>query len=129
MQWRTSVSVGKLELVPDEKLHKCPECRRTFCSMNAMKRHRQSKHVTLMDSYVCALCSACFKTKWSLSTHKSKYHRGQNTSTGGTVVLGDTTASKPSAGTGTGADSSKRQAGATTMVTRIKTRATSTEGA
>uniref|UniRef100_A0A182WCZ6 BTB domain-containing protein n=1 Tax=Anopheles minimus TaxID=112268 RepID=A0A182WCZ6_9DIPT len=74
------MTVERVEHGSDEKLHKCPECRRTFCSINAMKRHRQAKHLELPFSYECAMCDARFKTKWSLSTHKSKYHRGQNIS-------------------------------------------------
>uniref|UniRef100_A0A182MLR6 BTB domain-containing protein n=1 Tax=Anopheles culicifacies TaxID=139723 RepID=A0A182MLR6_9DIPT len=73
-----SVSVEKERLRSDAKLHKCPDCRLPFCSINAMKRHRQAKHLELSSSYECAMCDARFKTKWSLSTHKSKYHRGQN---------------------------------------------------
>uniref|UniRef100_A0A182N4Y9 BTB domain-containing protein n=1 Tax=Anopheles dirus TaxID=7168 RepID=A0A182N4Y9_9DIPT len=68
------------EPTSDEKPHKCPDCRRTFCSMNALKRHRQCKHQALLHSYRCAQCDARFKTKWSLSTHKSKYHRVSNAS-------------------------------------------------
>uniref|UniRef100_A0A182LYA4 C2H2-type domain-containing protein n=1 Tax=Anopheles culicifacies TaxID=139723 RepID=A0A182LYA4_9DIPT len=108
----------KIEVVSDEKLHKCPECRRTFCSMNAMKRHRQAKHFALQDSYVCAVCDARFKTKWSLSTHKSKYHRSQTTT--GTIEIGDspiTTKTTPKRTTTT----------TSATATRIKTRRSSTE--
>lgn len=43
--------------------------------MNAMKRHKLAKHSEHKVSYSCVMCNAVFKTKWSLSTHKSKYHR------------------------------------------------------
>ncbi|XP_040172780.1 protein abrupt-like isoform X1 [Anopheles arabiensis] len=107
------VSLQKIEIVSDEKLHKCPECRRTFCSMNAMKRHRQAKHFALQDSYVCAMCEARFKTKWSLSTHKSKYHRGQTTT--GTIEAERHVVIK------TTQNQLKKNASGT-IVTRIKTR-------
>lgn len=44
---------------------------------------------------MCAFCEARFKTKWSLSTHKSKYHRGQST----TIII--RTNEQDSAGIGT----------------------------
>uniref|UniRef100_A0A4Y0BJE5 BTB domain-containing protein n=1 Tax=Anopheles funestus TaxID=62324 RepID=A0A4Y0BJE5_ANOFN len=114
------VSVEKLELVSNDKPHKCPECRRTFCSMNAMKRHRQAKHFASQDSYVCIMCAARFKTKWSLSTHKSKYHRSQNAT--GTVEIADNTVA-----TNKATNASKRRHPAGTTVTRIKTRFSSSE--
>ncbi|XP_053665097.1 protein abrupt [Anopheles marshallii] len=114
-------SMEKLLVVSDEKLHKCPECRRTFCSMNAMKRHRQAKHFALQDSYVCAMCDARFKTKWSLSTHKSKYHRSQTTT--GTIETGDSTVATA---TKTASNTQKRHTTAT-MVTRVKTLRVTTE--
>uniref|UniRef100_A0A182W5Y1 C2H2-type domain-containing protein n=1 Tax=Anopheles minimus TaxID=112268 RepID=A0A182W5Y1_9DIPT len=111
----------KIEVASEEKLHKCPECRRTFCSMNAMKRHRQAKHFALQDSYVCAMCDARFKTKWSLSTHKSKYHRSQNTS--GTVEPIDSTVAPK-----TTPNTAKRSTATTgAMTTRVKARRLSTE--
>ncbi|KAL1400002.1 hypothetical protein pipiens_007789 [Culex pipiens pipiens] len=58
-----------------KQFHTCSECHRQFCSMNAMKRHKLAKHGDNKVSYSCAMCNAIFKTKWSLSTHKSKYHR------------------------------------------------------
>ncbi|XP_058823600.1 longitudinals lacking protein, isoforms H/M/V-like isoform X2 [Topomyia yanbarensis] len=58
-----------------KQLHTCTECHRQFCSMNAMKRHKLAKHGDNKVSYSCVMCNAVFKTKWSLSTHKSKYHR------------------------------------------------------
>uniref|UniRef100_A0A2M4AIN9 Uncharacterized protein n=1 Tax=Anopheles triannulatus TaxID=58253 RepID=A0A2M4AIN9_9DIPT len=73
------VTMDTIGLGNQNKIYNCPECRRTFCSTNAMKRHQQAKHSNTQTSYVCAFCEARFKTKWSLSTHKSKYHRGQST--------------------------------------------------
>ncbi|XP_055594616.1 longitudinals lacking protein, isoforms H/M/V-like isoform X3 [Uranotaenia lowii] len=58
-----------------KQMHRCSECYRQFCSMNAMKRHKLAKHGDNKVSYSCVMCNAVFKTKWSLSTHKSKYHR------------------------------------------------------
>uniref|UniRef100_A0A182YH22 C2H2-type domain-containing protein n=1 Tax=Anopheles stephensi TaxID=30069 RepID=A0A182YH22_ANOST len=124
----------KIELVSEKMLHKCPECRRTFCSMNAMKRHRQAKHFAMQDSYVCAMCDARFKTKWSLSTHKSKYHRGQSTA-GGAIETGDGGSATAAAKTPAAAQqqrspvaAQKRQAARPSMP-RIKTRPPSTEDA
>ncbi|XP_035896116.1 protein abrupt-like isoform X2 [Anopheles stephensi] len=128
------VRMEKIELVSEKMLHKCPECRRTFCSMNAMKRHRQAKHFAMQDSYVCAMCDARFKTKWSLSTHKSKYHRGQSTA-GGAIETGDGGSATAAAKTPAAAQqqrspvaAQKRQAARPSMP-RIKTRPPSTEDA
>uniref|UniRef100_A0A2M4BHZ0 Uncharacterized protein n=1 Tax=Anopheles marajoara TaxID=58244 RepID=A0A2M4BHZ0_9DIPT len=74
------VSMYTIELGSQNKLYKCPECRRSFSSANAMKRHHQAKHSSIQTSFICPICEARFKTTWSLSTHKSKYHRGQSTS-------------------------------------------------
>ncbi|XP_050083153.1 broad-complex core protein isoforms 1/2/3/4/5-like isoform X1 [Anopheles aquasalis] len=89
------VSMDTIGLGNQNKLYKCPECRRSFCSTNAMKRHQQAKHSSTQTSFMCAFCEARFKTKWSLSTHKSKYHRGQST----TIII--RTNEQDSAGTGT----------------------------
>ncbi|XP_052863759.1 longitudinals lacking protein, isoforms H/M/V-like isoform X2 [Anopheles cruzii] len=141
------VSLEKIEITTEDKLYKCPECRRSFCSTNAMKRHRQAKHTNSQVSFMCALCDARFKTKWSLSTHKSKYHRGQSTSftirsTDGAssaatieVVTGEsaTGSSAPSGAsgptsakilktdhTGTSSQEAQKRASSGGMVTRIK---------
>uniref|UniRef100_A0A2M4BI52 Uncharacterized protein n=1 Tax=Anopheles marajoara TaxID=58244 RepID=A0A2M4BI52_9DIPT len=74
------VSMYTIELGSQNKLYKCPECRRSVSSANAMKRHHQAKHSSTQTSFICPICEARFKTTWSLSTHKSKYHRGQSTS-------------------------------------------------
>jgi NMD protein affecting ribosome stability and mRNA decay len=59
--------------------------------MNAMKRHQLSKHNDQKTTFVCSICNAVFKTKWSMSTHKSKYHREKtlllDTQTGATVQV------------------------------------------
>ncbi|XP_052900366.1 modifier of mdg4-like [Anopheles moucheti] len=119
------VTLEKIELMGDEKVHKCPECRRTFCSINAMKRHRQAKHLELSTSYACAKCDARFKTKWSLSTHKSKYHRGQNVSgtSGGEQQRADNT---PGEIKNTSPTTQKRHTTGT-MLTRVKARRLSSE--
>ncbi|XP_053669123.1 transcription factor GAGA-like [Anopheles marshallii] len=119
------VTLEKIELMGDEKVHKCPECRRTFCSINAMKRHRQAKHLELPTSYACAKCDARFKTKWSLSTHKSKYHRGQNVS--GTSGGDARTDNTPGEIKNTSPTTQKRHTTSGTMLTRVKARRLSSE--
>ncbi|XP_049291895.1 protein bric-a-brac 1-like [Anopheles funestus] len=112
-------SMDKIDLMTDEKPYKCPECRRTFCSINAMKRHRQAKHLELSSSYECAMCDARFKTKWSLSTHKSKYHRGQTvpgTSSGETRTDNATDTTKNTS------PAAEKRPTIGTMLTRVKTR-------
>lgn len=53
----------------------CKECQRTFTSASALRRHVMSKHSNLDVKYQCNVCSMSYKTKWSLSTHISRYHR------------------------------------------------------
>ncbi|XP_063706735.1 zinc finger and BTB domain-containing protein 44-like isoform X3 [Culicoides brevitarsis] len=53
----------------------CKECNRTFTSASALRRHTMSKHSNIGVKYQCNVCSMSYKTKWSLSTHISRYHR------------------------------------------------------
>lgn len=53
----------------------CKECQRTFTSASALRRHIMSKHSNIGVKYQCNVCSMSYKTKWSLSTHISRYHR------------------------------------------------------
>lgn len=53
----------------------CKECQRTFTSASALRRHTMSKHSDIGVKYQCNVCSMSYKTKWSLSTHISRYHR------------------------------------------------------
>lgn len=74
-QTKANLLQGSSVSVEQKQLHTCSACQRQFCSMNAMKRHTLAKHGDNKVSYSCIMCNAIFKTKWSLSTHKSKYHR------------------------------------------------------
>ncbi|XP_050082928.1 broad-complex core protein isoforms 1/2/3/4/5-like [Anopheles aquasalis] len=87
------VSMDTMGLNNENERNKCSECRRSFCSASALKRHQQAKHSSIQTLFTCALCEARFKTKWSLSTHKSKYHRGQSA----TIII--RTSEQDSAGT------------------------------
>lgn len=53
----------------------CQLCARKFTSHAALKRHTESKHTHSNINYVCNVCDKSFKTKWSLSTHTSRFHR------------------------------------------------------
>lgn len=50
-------------------------CTRKFTSNAALKRHTESKHSGNLVSFLCIVCKKSFKTKWSLSTHTSRFHR------------------------------------------------------
>ncbi|XP_012282750.1 broad-complex core protein isoforms 1/2/3/4/5-like [Orussus abietinus] len=54
----------------------CPYCRRTFSCYYSLKRHFQDKHEQSNTLYVCEFCSRHYRTKNSLTTHKSLQHRG-----------------------------------------------------
>ncbi|PSN48209.1 hypothetical protein C0J52_03583, partial [Blattella germanica] len=54
----------------------CPYCRRTFSCYYSLKRHFQDKHERSDTLYVCEFCSRRYRTKNSLTTHKSLQHRG-----------------------------------------------------
>lgn len=54
----------------------CPYCRRTFSCYYSLKRHFQDKHERSDTLYVCEFCRRRYRTKNSLTTHKSLQHRG-----------------------------------------------------
>ncbi|PNF15820.1 hypothetical protein B7P43_G09903, partial [Cryptotermes secundus] len=56
----------------------CPYCRRTFSCYYSLKRHFQDKHERSDTLYVCEFCSRRYRTKNSLTTHKSLQHRGSS---------------------------------------------------
>ncbi|VVC41888.1 Drought induced 19 protein type, zinc-binding domain,Zinc finger C2H2-type [Cinara cedri] len=53
----------------------CPYCRRTFSCYYSLKRHFQDKHGRSDTLYVCEFCRRRYRTKNSLTTHKSLQHR------------------------------------------------------
>ncbi|XP_025405092.1 pectinesterase inhibitor 10-like [Sipha flava] len=53
----------------------CPYCRRTFSCYYSLKRHFQDKHERSDTLYVCEFCRRRYRTKNSLTTHKSLQHR------------------------------------------------------
>lgn len=53
----------------------CEVCMKTFTSASALRRHNMSKHLQLGVKFACSICGMQYKTKWSLSTHISRYHR------------------------------------------------------
>ncbi|XP_053593802.1 broad-complex core protein isoforms 1/2/3/4/5 isoform X3 [Microplitis demolitor] len=56
----------------------CPYCRRTFSCYYSLKRHFQDKHEQSDVLYVCEFCNRRYRTKNSLTTHKSLQHRGSS---------------------------------------------------
>ncbi|XP_076679534.1 broad-complex core protein-like [Andrena cerasifolii] len=60
--------------VPQE----CPYCRRNFSCYYSLKRHFQDKHEKSDTLYVCEFCNRTYRTKNSLTTHKSLQHRGSS---------------------------------------------------
>ncbi len=54
----------------------CPHCHRTFSCYYSLKRHFQDKHEHRNTLYVCEFCHRRYRTKNSLTTHKSLQHRG-----------------------------------------------------
>ncbi|XP_035895042.1 broad-complex core protein-like [Anopheles stephensi] len=56
----------------------CPYCRRTFSCYYSLKRHFQDKHEQSDTLYVCEFCHRRYRTKNSLTTHKSLQHRGSS---------------------------------------------------
>lgn len=53
----------------------CEMCAKSFTSASALRRHNMSKHSQLGVKFQCNICGMQYKTKWSLSTHISRYHR------------------------------------------------------
>ncbi|XP_043270407.1 zinc finger protein 716-like [Venturia canescens] len=56
----------------------CPYCRRSFSCYYSLKRHFQDKHEQSNTLYVCEFCNRRYRTKNSLTTHKSLQHRGSS---------------------------------------------------
>ncbi|KAH0954831.1 hypothetical protein HN011_009495 [Eciton burchellii] len=56
----------------------CPYCRRTFSCYYSLKRHYQDKHEQSDTDYICEFCKRKYRTKNSLTTHKSLQHRGSS---------------------------------------------------
>ncbi|XP_076625831.1 broad-complex core protein isoform X5 [Colletes latitarsis] len=56
----------------------CPYCRRNFSCYYSLKRHFQDKHEKSDTLYVCEFCNRRYRTKNSLTTHKSLQHRGSS---------------------------------------------------
>lgn len=81
----------------------CPYCRRTFSCYYSLKRHFQDKHEQSDTLYLCEFCHRRYRTKNSLTTHKSLQHRGSSgmlkrllKTTAIKSVLGVTSPSPPS---------------------------------
>ncbi|KAL5276931.1 Br-c family protein [Megaselia abdita] len=56
----------------------CPYCKRSFSCYYSLKRHFQDKHEQSDTLYVCEFCQRRYRTKNSLTTHKSLQHRGSS---------------------------------------------------
>lgn len=63
----------------EQKEITCNICNRKVTSISALNRHRESKHSKSIESCICRICHKQFKTKWSLSTHTSRFHRKNET--------------------------------------------------
>ncbi|XP_017788918.1 PREDICTED: broad-complex core protein isoforms 1/2/3/4/5-like, partial [Habropoda laboriosa] len=52
--------------------------RRNFSCYYSLKRHFQDKHEQSYTLHVCEFCNRRYRTKNSLTTHKSLQHRGSS---------------------------------------------------
>lgn len=53
----------------------CMLCQHTFNTLPILSRHIAAKHQKQDSVFFCDKCNRYFKTKWSLSTHNSRYHK------------------------------------------------------
>ena len=60
-------------LLKVKKVHKCPDCSKTFWSFSELKEHTY-KH-TDIRSFVCTLCGKAFKFRSGLVRHNRKEHK------------------------------------------------------
>ncbi|XP_022189938.2 protein tramtrack, beta isoform isoform X1 [Nilaparvata lugens] len=55
----------------------CKYCDRTFNTLPILERHIAARHQLQEEMFFCSVCARYFKTKWSLSTHNSRYHKAK----------------------------------------------------
>lgn len=67
----------KGNIIGQEISLQCTVCNRKLQSVSALRRHMASKHSIVSKKHDCSMCKKSFKTKWSLSTHNSRFHRTQ----------------------------------------------------
>ncbi|XP_049800753.1 protein bric-a-brac 2-like isoform X8 [Schistocerca nitens] len=53
----------------------CNICQSSFNTFAIISRHIAAKHRVQSRIFMCEKCNRYFKTKWSLSTHNSRYHK------------------------------------------------------
>ncbi|KAG5313301.1 PRD16 protein, partial [Acromyrmex insinuator] len=89
----TGLTLNSLNTQSAKKLFTCQLCGKVLCSKASLKRHVADKHAERQEEYrcvicerdkheqsdtlyVCEFCNRTYRTKNSLTTHKSLQHRG-----------------------------------------------------
>lgn len=87
-KWKRTDSSVHYTLINDRYL--CNICQKTFNSLPILERHVAAKHIEQNEIYFCVKCVRYFKTKWSLATHNSRYHKAPGSTSNNQFQLSST---------------------------------------
>ncbi|KAF4516878.1 hypothetical protein B566_EDAN011222 [Ephemera danica] len=77
------VDLGRVEYRKLGDRFQCASCDCSYARLLNLSRHIASKHIQNYNGmFMCFTCQRWFKTKWSLATHNSRFHRASTDGSG-----------------------------------------------